>query len=745
MRLLLTLALIVTWVATARAETVRVRSGEHAEYSRLAMTLPSRMEWRIEDTENGARLLLKSDDLTLDTSTVFDRIPQDRLAAVTWQPADKTLQMTFGCECEAKVFWHADTMLVLDIRARPSSETMRPDAVATENERPSIPPAAAFPAVSHPRTRAVDLTLEGLEEAETDVVTLPPEARDQLLRQVGRAASQGLLSPRNIRTTKPEEPSKTEDGGEPTAKPAGISPTAHINLRAQSSIDRDFLNSIVAQQQAVGTSRCLPASQIDVAAWGDNASFGKQIAALHLRLSGELDVLDPDVTQDLVRLYLYFGFGAEARATLELMPEDSANRAILVQLAAIAEHGYIGPVSSLSGQLDCTSPAALWSALSYRVLPADQPMDTDAILRAFDALPEHLRAYYGPILSERFLQADRAEISDKILRILDRNQETMTPQSDMASADLHTAKGEFQKAEASLEAVVESNSEPSVNALIRMIETRFAARREISYDQAQLAGAYAYEHQDDAIGPALAAAHVRALVASGAIDQAFAVFHRDMPLFAHAQKGDLRSDLFARLATHPDDIAVLRHSLALPPKEVISLRPDAGNAVAGRLLTLGFADTAALWIAEDIRRGHPATRDRQILRARLALAKGTPRLAIVELLGLADGDADMLRADARAMAGEHVNAAQLYAAANQPEKAQHAAFLGGAWALAARPDDAVYANLENLMNRENSRSDEIAEDGRAVLAHDRHLLEESANMRGTLDALLAANPAPDAQ
>ena len=76
----------------AQAQTVAIRSGEHAEFSRLTMNLPSRPNWQIEASETGARLIINQPNLTLDPSSVFTRIPRDRLTDLSWQ-ALATFQM----------------------------------------------------------------------------------------------------------------------------------------------------------------------------------------------------------------------------------------------------------------------------------------------------------------------------------------------------------------------------------------------------------------------------------------------------------------------------------------------------------------------------------------------------------------------------------------------------------------------------------------------------------------------------
>ena len=740
----------------AVAQTVQIRSGEHDTFSRLTMALPKRVEWQVTEVDGGVDLILKSPQLTLDTSAIFTRIPQDRLTAATWSGPNRALQLRFTCACEADVFWHGASLLVLDIRDAPDTTEADP---APEMAKPAEPATTPLIDLGTPsRVASLDLVLDEPmpmadppEPEQTDASALTPEVRDRLLHQVGRAASQGLLTPR-LDHAQPRE--RIHTSGEHTRETQPEAPvenmttagavTDHINLKAESSIDRDFLSSLAAQQQTLTATGCLADDRINVASWGNDAPFGTQVAALRLQLTGEFDAPDPAIAKQLTRLYLYFGFGAEARVLLDLMSEEDPDKPILRQLATIAEKRHAGPGPNLLTALDCPSAESLWSALSYQDLPTDRPIDSDAILRAFSGLPEHLRAYYGPTLVQRFLRADRKTVATKLLRIINRNEDTKTPQSELAAADLHSAKGEDEDADAALATVVESNSEPTVDALIQMIDQRFTSEREISYELAQLAGAYAYEHQDAAIGPTLDAAYVRALMASGATDQAFAEFQRVMSGVPEEEVSKLQSDLMHRLVQDEEDFTFLRHALPLDPERASSLHTDTANAVADRLLQLGFADQAQPFLTSPAPAGNAYARAQTLLRARLALARQKPRRAIVELLGMTGADANLLRARARSMVGEHKAAYHLYAATDDTDEAQRQAWLGEVWAMSAEADNPVYSDLATLMTQDTEVPAEERTTSTAILADNRSLVDTSTDMRGTLQALLADNPMPEA-
>lgn len=750
MRLAILISCIFCFAVAAQAQTVQVRSGEHDTFSRLTVTLPNRMEWVVEPTRNGARLVFNASRLKLDLSEIYSRIPRNRISDVKWNGAENALQLHFDCACEATAFWHGKSMLVLDVRETPENTEAKPTQTRSQEYRDlSNPPFKGqkqSSVIDLPLTGSPDGNLQDTETTDIPVTTLQPEVRDRLLQQVGRAASQGLLSP-SIKRPEQRDAASSRDSA---IKPEALAPdhvkntqaSDHVNLKAQSSIDRDFLGSHLAQQQNLEASGCLADRRIDVGSWGNNDPFGDQISKLRMQLTGEFDAVNPKIAEQLVRAYLYFGFGAEARSLMKSMPPEHTDTAILIRLTRIAEDGHAGVTPFAKNQLSCASPAALWAALSFETLPTGVPMDTDAILRAFNGLPDHLRAHYGPILAQRFIYANRPKIAAKLLRILDRNEDTQSPQSDMASADLLTTNGDEEKADQTLQDVAASNAEPSTEALVQMIDQRFDNKREISFELAQLAGAYAFEHQDDEAGSALARAYVRALVASGAIDQAFSEFERIQPQLQPEETVALQSDLLHRLALQPEDISFLRHTLPITSEQAEQLRPDVANAMADRLLTLGFADQAATFVMRDLTQDHSSGKDRQLLRAQLALHNQKPRQAIVEMLGMIGSDANLLRAQARSMVGEHSAAYHLYVAAGQTQKAQRQAWLGDKWAEAAAPGDPVFESLATLLDSTPTEELTTSVGSIAVLAQNRNLVEGSLAMRSAFDALLNANPVP---
>ena len=426
--------LAITWFATAaNAQSVQVRTGEHQGFTRIVLTMPGRIAWQLDQSGKDATLVFERPGLTFDTSAVFDRISENRLMAVAADATASKLNLTLGCDCNLRSFWLKDGMLVIDITDDKSAATdIEP------NEKPTLGTRSANyglnsqvtlqlprlqsqeflvrPLDSHIETDPVVETAKGAEQMGLPEIPQDPkhlaETRDRLLRQIGRAATQGLLSPRSgfpgRKTPEKQDGHIKPDESHGEKPQAGIDEkvaqpsSENINLKAQTSIDRDILRSLVGSSQVMNVSHCLGASQVEVSQWGTTAPFPAQIGVIRTRLTEEFDVINQDAAIELARLYIYFGFGVEARQILALLTDDSPTREVLRDMAMIIEDGHAPAGSVLYGQLECESPAALWSALAQRALPKDIPIETNAVLRAFSALPIHLRRHLGPDLSRRF-------------------------------------------------------------------------------------------------------------------------------------------------------------------------------------------------------------------------------------------------------------------------------------------------------------------------------------------------------
>ena len=135
--LLWALCLCVFGAAGASAQTLTMRSGEHATFTRLTLPLPPGQGWQLGRTDDGYGLRLPGSAATLATGGVFARIPRSRLAAL--RPAATGIDLLLACDCHAIGFEEGD-LLVVDIRDGPPPPGARFEARLAGPVRPAPAP-----------------------------------------------------------------------------------------------------------------------------------------------------------------------------------------------------------------------------------------------------------------------------------------------------------------------------------------------------------------------------------------------------------------------------------------------------------------------------------------------------------------------------------------------------------------------------------------------------------------------------
>jgi len=747
MKWLWCLLLVAIWCSSAFAQVVPVRSGEHEGFSRLVLDLPSRVAWVLEDMADGRILRIDRKGLRYDTSTVFQRITSDRLANVEQAVGDSGLNLKLACLCDVDVFWHGVSMLVVDIRDHPKD---RPTKAIT------LVPAGANPV-------AVDLAISQFSKGKTtntgSVSTDRPSdqiddttqatayiatARVELARQIARAASMGLLVARDRHEPMENERLRvaTESLDQQSANigldilnsPDTVADTS-IALRAENSADlKSKWNSQIAHETSDG-SLCLSSDLLNVPDWGADRSFSSQVGPSRSRLTQELDQLQETEALRLARLYIFFGFGAEAKQLLLHYHPDTKEQKAALALATILEDGHaVGSV--LLGQTDCNSNAALWSVLAFETLPKNLQLNDDAILRSINELPRHLRVFLAPQLAQKLLMANHDDTAKHVLRMLERSPEKPSATQALAVAQSEISMGDLVGADTSLEHVVAANGGSTAEALVKRIDTRLQNGQAIPQNMAELAGAFALEHRDTAMGRDVARAYLEATAASGDFDNAFAEMGRLAPDLTPPIHDRVLSTVLGLLTQNADDITFLKH--ATDHKDVSANRIAAAtaNGVSRRFLQLGFPSLADLYV-----KGAVVGLDlnnRRLLRAEIALAQGRPRQAQVDVLGLTDNGANVLRARAASMVGSHRASHFLYLAAGHQNEALREALMAEDW----KQVEATGGGSISQVAKSASAPKEDADSSVGVLARNRKVLQDSADTRNAVSKMLAAQAVP---
>jgi hypothetical protein len=774
------------------AEPIRLRSGEHADFSRIVVDAIAGSRWQLGRTAEGYELRLKPDDAEFDFSNVYRMIPRTRLASLGLGSVPGSIALRLACDCHAVAFQTANGAVVVDVRDGPAAGTEspfeQPFSVAAQqtDERAAVAaapasktwwsPASAMPGQAtgdHPlatmmtwanshdgvqdnpvATASVDGQHADPSDASQGAGSMPDtgfrepdqrirQAEEALLRQIGRAATQGLIRPSEMHVKdapktaqhSPEvELADVADAQEPATQ---ADPEAEMPMIAETVIDRDVVPVRARPPVTAEGESCVPATPLDIESWGDVRAPTVQIADRRGKLVGEFDRPNDGEYGALARLYIYLGFGAEARAILASPEGTEAGSALLDDIANIVDGTPVDPASDLSNFTDCDSELALWSLLALRDPNHGTAVDRRAILRSFAQLPPMLRQALGPDVAERFIAIGQPDAGEAIRNTLTRRASDDAPEIRLMEARLDIAQGAADLAQPKLEALTDEPGPVATDSLLLTIESRLDRNLPVERKLVETAAALAFERKGDEIGQRLRRAHVLGLASAGAVGEAlqeYAIWEADRAI---APPADVAPALLAALARLPDDAEFadlyFGHDVA-----VLQASADSATrlALAGRLLQAGLSAEVPKVVPD----AGKSTETGKILLAEAAIAEFDPVRALDTLAGQSGDTAAGLRVQALELLGDHAAAAR-----EDAPNAGDAAWRAREWSVAAetaseaRRDALIAAGLVAPDEPTDPPAENTPEGGapQGELGAGRLLLEESRSARAAFARLLS--------
>lgn len=558
---------------------VALRSGEHADFSRLVLYFEDAPDsWALGRDEDGYRLEVNPAERVFDTSTVFDFIPRRRILDLRSREDGLAIDVT--CDCHAEAFEHDKGILVIDIRdgpARPGSTFEKPlpapqtadnqngksdPSLPTQRLLPPflptatpIPPAIPF----NPPVRVVDSTL-----------------LQTLSETVARAASEGLATP--SAAAKADAFLRAQD--RPGAP--GIEISTGLDL---ADPHRMVPNS--------AEPRACPASDLfDLRNWGsEDQSAGAFLLEARTDFLEDLEQPSDAAVVALAKAYLYLGFGAEAAQVLSAYPLPEEDRRWLSQIAAVLDDPGENEAEDLRQFVGCDTDVALWALLASQAADADAgaPNQT-AILQALSGLPLHLRRHLAPAVSQALRRAGLTEGATMaratVFRAVDDTDGAM---------DLERVRAEdpnmHGEADRILDHAAQGNDEIALSAMTEQM--RRIAQSGGHLDEAGRIEVEARLHEAKGAPEAnrLLEAYVAALAAQEDHAAALAYLQR-IATSKHTDPGVLAAQINATLfslAETASDGAFLVTAARLDPERVsATIETPVLGAILARLDALGF-------------------------------------------------------------------------------------------------------------------------------------------------------------
>ena len=704
------------------AQDVTVTSGEHDTFTRIALDFGEVIDWQMGRTPDGYALRVAGQKPTYDLSAVYKPIGKDRIAALWVDPVNGDLHLGIGCGCFAMPFAFRPSIVVIDIKnGKPPKgsafELDLPGASSKRAEAPPDPEPSGRPAYDWVGARLTETGAKAPAPPDAPAAPLPVAAgleplRKALLEEMSRGAAAGLID-----LSLPRSPTEGMVVGTPNTRfTLGDAPNYATHLGETASEPKSATGSV-----------CLPDTALDITHWAlSDQPIAEQMAVPMTGMVGEFDRPDPEVVSKAVKFALYLGFGAEARALIGAFPIETDEVPVWTSLGLVLDDRP-DPASAFASMAGCDTAAALWAALSIEDLPHEPAVNTRAVVRAFSALPPHLRLLVGPRLADQLLAIHDDLAARAIRGAVTRLPGPKPAEVALLEAKLDVAQGDLSAAEARLAPLAAQSGPASAEALAALVATTARNLKPIAPEQVDALAAVAQERRD---GPDTAQFDVAVTLgraAAGQFDEGF------QGLTAHPELTETLWALLSVLGTD-DDVAAWA---VLPVGEgPAPAAAAAATRISERLLGLGFTDHAALWLALV-----PAPDPQQA--ARLALAQNDGAAVVKAVAGMADPALLDLKAKGLSLTGNHRAAADVYHALGKDDGYWASMALAKDWSTLASGGPAPWANaaqsLLSVPSPPPSKSGQVAP---GPLAEARAILATTDKTQAAIVALLAAVPMP---
>ena len=396
-------AMLAVMSPQALAQTVRVQSGEHAEFTRLVLDIGAGRSWQLDPLGDTVRLRLDPPVDGFDISRVFDLIPRTRLAGLAVRDG---LELTLACPCDIDASRYERRYLVLDIR--PATDAALRDARRDAAAR--LPDMSRLllgqtPALAPPdRPVMPDPDMSDVSDAGGQGIDLEQAARI-MSEQLARAAAAGLLDASAGRPLTDADPTARPpaEATDQTMPQDQVMPTVPpgVQVRAETAFDMVLPMSVFVQ--APRDDLACRGEVWAINDWSGGGPVQEGLGDLRRALFDDRDQLQRDGVLALARHYIVSGFGAEA---IFWLGEIEAPPPVLTALASLVDEmpgQHFPPEPAL---LSCSDDELLWryldGALDRSALTVEE---AGRIQRATAALPDSLRDHIAPRIA-RILHAD---------------------------------------------------------------------------------------------------------------------------------------------------------------------------------------------------------------------------------------------------------------------------------------------------------------------------------------------------
>ncbi|NSX54665.1 hypothetical protein [Parasulfitobacter algicola] len=710
-------------VSVANAEVAAIRSGEHTDFSRLVIQFSDRPAWDLLQVGDNYTLSVTDTGQRFNTSVIFDKIPRTRVSNVA-DLKNGSIVLEVECDCYVDASNYKENSIIIDVVDSSVPKDSRilleaDDPLQTMKERlPVVFEDSETVDAKHSVSDGFKRHIEDIQAQKNKVALVQAD----LVKQLGMAAADGLV---NVDLKQPDPAIENKENHTPDFSLPDLPLNSKGHVRFTNGAANTQRETVKLQDQP----NCIQDDRLNISSWGKPDQFTFGLSQWRSRLLGEFDRPEADAYIGLIRHYLYFGLGAEARELIENIEMDFPDKAILYELAQIFEKQEFSNSNVFASQLSCNSVTALWAILAIGSEPHPDINET-AILRGFNTLPLHLRQYLAPTLAENLSRNQRQDVARQILTAATRIDDVSSSQLVMAEAELEIEDGRAKQAEARLETLIGTNSHIAVDALIALINGKILRNEAVTAEQITQIAAFAFEHKGSKRGLRLSELHVKAASSAGMLDETVRALSS-----AERLTSDLASKAAINLATNADEMDFLSIAFS-PPKQFdpSNLTISAKTAIADRLVQTGFFRQAQNWFENVAFEDMPL--DAKLILAESHLGVGDFQAVILTLKDIDSPAAAKLNARAEFALGNFTTAHAGYKEVGQDDMVRVSAWNSGDWDLIEQTETQIQPEI-SLVASQQERLETISENQK-LLEKNRMLLEQSNQTREALRVLLSS-------
>ncbi|MDA8746706.1 hypothetical protein N9M66_00675 [Litoreibacter sp.] len=567
----------VLWggICQAWAQAI-VKSGEHETFSRLVVFLPKAQTWDLRKTETGYEIVVDKWTEGFDISTVFDLIPRTRIASLRAEGAK--LELVLDCDCDAAASPLDTGGLVVDVEnAKPVARAENPSLVET--------PTLKLPTQTSNQVAISDVHLRP-SNPDAEHPDLEPFRRS-LMQNLGRSASLSLVEldvERRVSgkgDTPAKKTTKASDEDLKLFEESG-------RLRITTAMDA-ALTDKSQKPKDPQIAECPDASRFDIADWGGDDPFGDQIGLLRQDIMGEFDVPDLAAARSLVRLYVYFGLGVEAKIIVDQFNFSLAEKSELQAISNILEPSSYSDNTQSVFPTNCGPKIAIWAVFQNQSTASISDTEIKAVLAEFAAWPAHLRSQLGASLFSAMNLGGAEEAASVVGSVLARSGDETSTELTLGSARRsdHAAYTSDE-----LLKIINDGGEKAPEALVFFLGRQIDEDQRIDPNWIILAAAFAKELSGLPMSNDLSNARARALAYSGEFSAAFQAY-RDAGKNGWSAEPRLADDLAEYFVEGADQNDMVRFVLFLIAEDQAkTLNPVNLEALIRRLMADGLPELA---------------------------------------------------------------------------------------------------------------------------------------------------------